>query len=295
MFIRLLKITNKYMKKYIVLAALAAAAMTLFSCRSTTYKQINYLQDITSDSTMTMNQTMGIVIQPKDQLSIVVSSRTPALAAEFNLPVASYQAGTELFMEGSAMQKLLGYVVDNDGNINFPVLGTITAAGKTRWELQNYIRDEIVAGGYIKDPIVTVEFLNFKISVLGEVNSPGTFSIAGDKITIFGALALARDLTIFGRRDRIRVIRESGDVRNIYMIDLRGSDIFNSPAYHLQQNDIIYVEPNGVRAGQSTINENYFKSGAFWVSFASVAFTATSLALSIYSLTHKDKPSTDPQ
>ena len=274
------------MKRYIVLTALAAASFVLFSCKSTTYKQINYLQDISSDTTMTMNQTMGIVIQPKDQLSIVVSSRTPVLAAEFNLPVASYQAGTEFFMEGGGQQRLLGYVVDNDGNINFPVLGTIATGGKTRWELQNFIRDEIVAGGYIKDPIVTVEFLNFKISVLGEVNSPGTFTIAGDKITIFGALALARDLTIFGRRDRIQVIRENGDERNIYMIDLRDSDIFQSPAYYLQQNDLIYVEPNGVRAGQSTINENYFKSGAFWVSFASVAFTATSLALSIYSVTH---------
>ena len=280
---------KEIMKRYLFFAALAAAALTLFSCKSTTYKQINYLQDIQSDTTMAMNQTQGIVIQPKDQLSIVVSSRTPALAAEFNLPVASYQAGTELFLEGSGQQRLLGYVVDNEGNINFPVLGTIAAAGKTRWDLQNYIRDEIVAGGYIKDPIVTVEFLNFKVSVMGEVNSPGTFSIAGDKITIFGALALARDLTIYGRRDRIQVIRESGSERKIYMIDLRDSDIFKSPAYHLQQNDIIYVEPNGVRAGQSTINENYFKSGAFWVSFASVAFTATSLALSIYSITNKSK------
>lgn len=273
------------MKRYLFIAALAAAAMTLFSCKSTTYKQINYLQDISGDTTMTMNQTKGIVIQPKDMLSIVVSSRTPALAAEFNLPVASYQAGTELFTEGGYQQKLLGYVVDNEGKINFPVLGAIEAAGKTRWDLQNYIRDEIISGGYIKDPIVTVEFLNFKISVMGEVNSPGTFTIAGDKITIFGALALARDLTIFGRRDRVQVIRESGGQRKIFMLDLRDSDIFNSPAYYLQQNDMIYVEPNSVRAGQSTINENYFKSGAFWISFASISFTATSLALSIYNVT----------
>ena len=220
------------MKRYLFIAALAAAAMTLFSCKSSTYKQINYLQDISGDTTMTMNQTKGIVIQPKDMLSIVVSSRTPALAAEFNLPVASYQAGTELFTEGGYQQKLLGYVVDNEGKISFPVLGTIEAAGKTRWDLQNYIRDEIISGGYIKDPIVTVEFLNFKISVMGEVNSPGTFTIAGDKITIFGALALARDLTIYGRRDRIQVIRESGDHRKIFMLDLRDSDIFNSPAYY---------------------------------------------------------------
>ena len=272
------------MKKYLILAAIVAAAFSLFSCKSSTYKKINYLQDVSGDTTMTMAATKGIVIQHKDQLSIVVSSRTPALAAEFNLPVASYQAGTELYMEGSSMQRLLGYVVDNDGRINFPVLGMIEAAGKTRWELQNFIRDEIIAGGYIKDPIVTVEFLNFKISVLGEVNSPGTFTIAGDKITIFGALALARDLTIYGRRDRIQIIRENGDARNIYMVDLRDSDIFNSPAYYLQQNDMIYVEPNSVRAGQSTINENYFKSGAFWISLASISFTAASLAISVYSV-----------
>ncbi|MBR6055241.1 MAG: polysaccharide biosynthesis/export family protein [Bacteroidales bacterium] len=276
------------MKKYLTLAAIVAAAFSLFSCKSSTYKKINYLQDVSGDTTMTMAATKGIVIQPKDQLSIVVSSRTPALAAEFNLPVASYQAGTELYMEGSSMQRLLGYVVDNDGRINFPVLGMIEAAGKTRWELQNFIRDEIIAGGYIKDPIVTVEFLNFKISVLGEVNSPGTFTIAGDKITIFGALALARDLTIYGRRDRIQIIRENGDARNIYMVDLRDSDIFNSPAYYLQQNDMIYVEPNSVRAGQSTINENYFKSGAFWISLASISFTAASLAISVYSVSSRN-------
>ena len=279
------------MKKYLILAAIVAAAFSLFSCKSSTYKKINYLQDVSGDTTMTMAATKGIVIQPKDQLSIVVSSRTPALAAEFNLPVASYQAGTELYMEGSSMQRLLGYVVDNDGRINFPVLGMIEAAGKTRWELQNFIRDEIIAGGYIKDPIVTVEFLNFKISVLGEVNSPGTFTIAGDKITIFGALALARDLTIYGRRDRIQIIRENGDARNIYMVDLRDSDIFNSPAYYLQQNDMIYVEPNSVRAGQSTINENYFKSGAFWISLASISFTAASLAISVYSVSSRNNGS----
>lgn len=276
------------MKRYLVIAALAAAAFALFSCKSTTYKQINYLQDIDGDTTMDMSQAKGIVIQPKDQLSIVVSSRTPALAAEFNLPVATYQAGSELYMEGAGQMRLLGYIVDNEGRLNFPVLGMIEAAGKTRFELQNYIRDEIIAGGYIKDPIVTVEFLNFKISVLGEVNTPGTFTIAGDKITIFGALALARDLTIYGRRDRVQVIRENGDKRNIYMLDLRDSDIFSSPAYYLQQNDMIYVEPNSVRAGQSTINENYFKSGAFWISLASISFTAASLAISVYSVSSRN-------
>ena len=122
---------------------------------------------------------------------------------------------------------------------------------------------------------------------MGDVNTPGTFTIAGDKITICGALALARDLTIYGRRDRVQVIRENGDERNIYMLDLRDSDIFNSPAYYLQQNDMIYVEPNSVRAGQSTINENYFKSGAFWISLASISFTAASLAISVYSVANK--------
>ena len=258
--------------------ALAVLAMAVTSCN--TYKKINYLQDVVPDREERIAINKGILIQPKDMISIVVSSRNPELAMMFNLPVISYQAGSEVVANGGS-QRLLGYVVDNDGNIDFPVLGLVHAAGLTRWELAKEIKSRIIDGNYIKDPVVTVEFMNFKISVMGEVTSPGTYNIEGDKITLLQALSLARDLTIFGRRDNVSVIREQGDERIIYQVDLRSASLFESPAYYLQQNDIVYVEPNKVRAGQSTINENNIKSVSLWVSIGSFL---TSLAVLIVNL-----------
>lgn len=255
-----------------------ALALTAVSCN--TYRKINYLQDIVPDKAERIAINKGILIQPKDMISIVVSSKNPELALIFNLPVISYQAGSEV-VSGQGSQRLLGYVVDNDGYIDFPVLGLVKAAGLTRWELANEIKSMIIEGNYINDPVVTVEFMNFKISVMGEVTSPGTYNIEGDKITLLQALSLAKDLTIFGRRDNVSVIREQGDERIIYQVDLRSASIFESPAYYLQQNDIVYVEPNKVRAGQSTINENNIKSVSLWVSVGSFL---TSLAVLIVNI-----------
>lgn len=261
--------------------AIAAVIVLAAACSPKTYRQIDYLQDIDADSSLDMKENLGILIQPQDQLSIIVSSRNPELAAPLNKPVASFQAGSEITSTNSGYQRILGYTVDNSGNVDFPILGTIHAAGLNRWQLQEAIQKKIVDAGIVLDPIVTVEFMNFKISVMGEVNSPGTYTVTGDKITLFGALSLARDLTIYGRRDNVTVIREQNGKRNIYKVDLRDSEIFDSPAYYLQQNDVVYVYPNSVRAGQSTINENYFKSGAFWISLSSVAVTVANLILTL--------------
>ena len=267
---------NIPLKPAIVLLSILTLAVT--SCN--TYRKINYLQDVVPDEAERIAINKGILIQPKDMISIVVSSRNPELALIFNLPVISYQAGSEV-VSGQGSQRLLGYVVDNDGYIDFPVLGLVKAAGLTRWELANEIKSMIIEGNYINDPVVTVEFMNFKISVMGEVTSPGTYNIEGDKITLLQALSLAKDLTIFGRRDNVSVIREQGDERIIYQVDLRSASIFESPAYYLQQNDIVYVEPNKVRAGQSTINENNIKSVSLWVSIGSFL---TSLAVLVVNL-----------
>jgi len=201
-------------------------------------------------------------------LSIVVSSKNPELAAMFNLPIVSYQAGSEMARTG--YQELTGYVVDEQGNINFPILGSLHVAGLTRWQLQNKIKDELTKRDLLKDMVVTVEFLNFKISILGEVSNPGTYNIKGDKATLLEAISMAHDLTIYGRRDQVYVIREQNNTRTTYRVDLRSSDLFNSPAYYLKQNDIIYVQPNKVRSGQSTINDNSMKSASFWISIASL-------------------------
>mgnify|MGYP004508106377 CR=1 FL=1 len=256
------------------------ASMLLASCGSRTYRNINYLQDAKQDTAMVMKPEMGILVQPKDMISIVVSSRNPELSAMFNLSSVSYQAGAETSVSGS-YNRILGYSVDNNGDIEFPIVGKINVAGLTRWQVADKVRGELVSRNLLKDPVVSVEFMNFKISVLGEVSHPGTYSITGDKITLLEALSLAGDLTIYGRRDRVSVVRELNGQRNIYVVDIRSVDLFSSPAYYLQQNDVVLVEPNKVRAGQSTINENNLKSASFWVSMGSFAVTIANLIIAM--------------
>ncbi|MBQ6762078.1 MAG: polysaccharide biosynthesis/export family protein [Bacteroidales bacterium] len=269
------------MKKTLLIAALAAAVMALVSCNPETYKKINYLQDVRRDTTMTMKVNNGIIIQPQDQLSIIVTSRDPKMAVPFNLAVSTFYTGSELSSSGGASQRITGYVVNNEGDITFPSLGSIHVAGLNRWELQELIKDKLSEEGLLRDAVVTVEFLNFKVSVLGEVTAPGTYSVTGDKITIFQALALARDLTIYGQRENVQVIREQNGRRHIYTLDLTNSEIFKSQAYYLQQNDVVYVTPSKVRAGQGEINENYFKSGSFWISLASISMTTINFIIAL--------------
>ena len=267
------------MRKIFRFLVAAGLVMGLASCNPETYKKINYLQDVKSDTTMTMKVNKGVIIQPQDQLSIIVSSLDPKLSSQFNLSLSTYLTGTE--MSSSSTRRITGYVVDNDGYIDFPALGRLRASGLNRWELQEKISNELAEQGLLKDAIVTVEFMNFKISVLGEVSSPGSYTVIGDKITIFQALAQARDLTIYGQRNNVRVIREQNGRRQIYSLDLTSSDIFQSPAYYLQQNDVVYVTPSRVRAGQGEINENYFKSGSFWISLASISMTTINFIIAL--------------
>lgn len=241
----------------------------LLATSCNTSKEIVYLQDIQTGAKEKVDSSHGIIVQPKDMLSIIVSCKDPQLASMFNLPVVSYQAGSEI-VSGGQQQRLLGYVVDEKGFINFPVLGKVEAAGCTRWQLQEKIKKEIISRDLLKDLVVTVEFMNFKISILGEVTNPGSYKIEGDKVTILEALSMAKDLTIFGRRDQVYVIREENNTRTTYQVDLRSTDLFNSPVYYLKQNDIVYVQPNKVKAGQSTINENNIKSISLWISIASL-------------------------
>ena len=276
------------MKKIIEIVFAAAVFCFVASCGSETYKKINYLQDVNDETSMSMVVNKGIIIQPQDQLSIIVNSRDPKMATPFNLSVSTHYSGSELGASSSTT-RITGYIVDNAGNINFPSLGTVHVSGLNRWELQDLIKDMLSDSGLLRDAIVTVEFLNFKVSVLGEVTSPGTYSVTGDKITIFQALALARDLTIYGQRDNVRVIREQNGKRQIYVLNLTDSEIFSSPAYYLQQNDVVYVTPSRVRAGQGEINENYFKSGSFWISLASISMTTINFIIALTQMGNKDK------
>ena len=259
------------------------AVFALTSCA--TVKDIAYFQNKAVNQPEKIDKHAGIVIQPKDMLSIVVSSRNPELVVMFNLPVVSYQAGSEFQAMGTTNQRLMGYAVDNEGNIDFPTLGKLNVAGMTRWQLSSMIKDRLISDGYLSDAVVTVEFMNFKISVLGEVNSPGTFSIDGDKVTVLQALSLARDLTIFGKRENVSVIREKNGERVIYEINLTDVNLFKSPAYYLQQNDIVYVEPSDIKARQSTTDDKSLRMTSIFVSGGSLLISLASLIVGVLNVT----------
>ena len=237
-------------------------------------KEVLYLQDIASLKEEVIDKNYEVIIHKDDLLAILVNSKDPELALPFNMPVVTYQIGSTT----SGQQRLLGYLVDQNGDIDFPILGRLHVEGLTRMQVTELIKQKLMNEDLIKDPIVTVQFLNFKVSVMGEVARPGTFDISGDRITLL--LAMAGDLTIYGRRDRVAVIREKDGKRRILYHDLRSSDIFQSPCYYLQQNDIVYVEPNKAKTGQSRINSN--NSVGVWLSAVSVLASITSLMVTMF-------------
>lgn len=239
---------------------LLAGVLFLASCK--TSEKILYFQDVSVNSPEPIGTSRDITVQPLDQISIVVNSKDPQLAALFNL--VRPQAGS-----GGAGSGPLGYTLDAEGNIDFPILGTLHIAGMTKGQIATLIKQRLMAENLIKDPVVTVEFMNLYFSVLGEVKSPGKYTITKDRVTLLEALSMAGDLTITGRRDGILVIREEGGERVTHWVDIRSKDLFDSPVYHLKQNDVVYVQPNKVRAGQSTLNENNVKSVSLWISLGS--------------------------
>lgn len=256
----------------------------LTSCNST--KEVLYFQDLKPGDSLTVTaEALALKVRPQDKISIIVNSRDPQLMALFNLPRVSKQigpVGTALSSLSSSGQDVLGYTVDKNGEIDFPVLGKIYVAGKTREEIAEYIKGELKRENLVKDPVVTVEYMNLCVSVLGEVNAPGRYGLDRDKNTILDVLGMAGDLTINGNRTNVMVLRQDGNTQRVYGIDLTsGSDIYSSPAYYLQQNDVVYVEPNEMKARQSTVNGNTVRSTSFWISLTSLAM---SVALFIMNL-----------
>lgn len=252
------------MKKQLL--ALLCLALLLFSCN--TSKNILYFQDIAVNQPETIVGEKDITVQPKDQISIVVSSKDPQLAALFNLTRVQYRVGSDIPL-GSNNGEVSGYTLDANGDIDFPVLGTLHVAGMTKSQIAALVKKKLIDENLVKDPVVTVEFMNLYFSVLGEVKSPGKYTISKDRISLLEAVSMAGDLTIYGKRDAIFVIREENGERVTHWVDIRSKDIFKSPVYYLKQNDVIYVQPNNVRAGQSTLNENSVKSVSMWISIAS--------------------------
>lgn len=261
-------------------------ALVLLMSSCDVSKRITYFQDIQEHqvaSGTSEQPAPEIRLRPEDKISIIVNSKVPELSALFNLPYTTRILGsTSENVNNTGTRGVLGYVIRNDGTIDFPILGEIQAAGLTRDELSAYIKSEIINRNLINDPVVTVEFMNLKFAVMGEVNKPGSYDITRDQITLLDAISMAGDLTINGKRDNVLVLRPDTSGNLVaYNVDMRSFDnVRNSPAYYIHQNDYIYVEPNVKKANQSTVNANTLQSASFWISVVSfLASMASTISL----------------
>lgn len=260
---------------------LLSGVFLLASCSS--YKRVLYFQDISAGLyEIPIAAPTEITLRSGDKISIIVNSRDPQLMDLFNLPYVSRQLGmsSRTGVTTASTQGITGYTIDDEGNIDFPVLGKIKVAGMTREEVTDYIKNELINNNLVKDPVVTVEYMNLCISVMGEVNNPGRFNIDRDCITVIDALSMAGDLTIYGNRNNVLVQRIENGVMKAYSIDLTsGEQVYTSPAYYLMQDDVVYVEPNKMKARQSTVNGNTVRSTSFWVSIGSLIASITNIIL----------------
>ncbi len=263
------------MKYNTIPLVLLVVVLCLASC--STSKKVAYFQNIQS---VDFNQSKGLFdakILPKDMLTITVNTQTPEASLPFNLTVSNTVNQSGQLSTGSS--SLQGYLVDNDGNINFPIVGKIHVQGLTKTQCQDLIAQKIAP--YLsksEKPVVTVRMSSYHVTVIGEVNSPKVVAVATEKMSIMEALAEAGDLTIYGRRDNVTLIRESGTGQKEYhILNLNDANVFNSPYYYLQQNDIVYVEPNGVKAKNSGIGS----STTLWFSFVSIVTSVASLIVNI--------------
>ena len=259
---------------YSILLSIATALLS--SCGSV--KNVAYFQN--SDS-IDFNNSVYLYdarIMPKDVLSITVNTVNPEASAPYNLIVRPTLSSTSSNVTSSG-GSLQTYLVGNDGTIDFPVLGRLHVGGLSKAECETMIHDKLLP--YLnaaENPVVTVRMSNYKISVIGEVNRPGMFTVSNEKINILEALAQAGDLTIYGVRNNVKLIRENAKgKKEIYRVNLNDANIISSPYYYLQQNDIVYVEPNKVKAKNSAIGQ----STTIWISVTGALVSLASLVVNI--------------
>ena len=229
------------MKSLIVVSAVALLAV---SCAAPT--NISYFQDTDVVGLSQPVQENHIRLRPEDKVAIIVNTSNDQLTNLFNLPYISQRlGGVSQSVSSNYSQAVSGYTIDEAGEIDFPVVGKIHVAGLTRPELAVRIKEELINRNLVKDPVVTVEFMNLTIAVMGEVNRPGRYAIEKDKLTLLDALSMAGDLTIFGNRENVKVLRVVDGKQVSYKVDLcNAQSVFSSPVYYIQQDDLIYIEPN---------------------------------------------------
>ncbi|MGN6604244.1 MAG: polysaccharide biosynthesis/export family protein [Ginsengibacter sp.] len=235
--------------KFPVLVFLAASSL-MFFCSCVDTKKVTYFNDVQDSARLISPSTLEPVIQKKDILSITVSSLSNEATVIFNTPNLPITPNAST---SPNMPQTAGYLVNADGNIKFPVLGDIHAAGLTQKQLEDTITHLLLSKKLLYDPIVTSRFLNFRVTVLGEVNHPGVITVPSEQISILEAIGQAGDLTIYGLRDHVMLIRQVGHDKIIKRLDLNSSKLLQSPYYFLKSNDVVYIEPGVAKAASSSL------------------------------------------
>lgn len=275
-------------KKDYSYSLLLLVALCIISC--TTPKNVAYFQNAEAIRGMTLQNEQPLRLRQQDKINILVRSSDPLLVSQFNLTATTNSmrsVGTTTSPQvsvgnsaGGGNAQLLAYTVDEQGDIDFPVLGKVAVGGKTRQEVADYIHNRLIERDLVRDPIVTVEYVNLSITILGEINRPGRISLQKDSYTLLDAIADAGDLTINGQRENVMVMREVDGEDQTYIINLCDrQQMLSSPAYYLQQNDVVYVTPNPKKKREAKSAGNVFNQPSIWISLASLLTTITALII----------------
>jgi polysaccharide export outer membrane protein len=236
-------------------------------CSCASRKDLVYYQNI--DSVQMTSSNYESVLQPDDLLTIIVRGDNPEAVVAFNMPNIAYNTNDERVLE---TQRLFTYLIDNTNVINFPVIGKVKVGGMTRSEAEKVLEKEI--SKYVTHPKIDLRILNFKITVQGEVNKPGTYPIGSERVTVLEALSLAGDLTVYGKRNNVLLLRDLNGEKKVVRLDITQADFINSPYYYLHQNDVLYVEPNKTKINSAVVGPN-----------TGIVLSAISLLVTVIALT----------
>lgn len=266
----------------ILVLLFAVVTVVLQSCAPS--REMAYITDAERDSAQQIIASYANSIHPGDQLYIYVYSETPESVIPFNQETHKVAAQANQFNSADTIHRgvrhvnevatpnqvrlsseVSGYLVDEAGTIIFPILGVLPVAGLTYDSLAHLIEQRLIGGGYLNDPLVTISPMNFRVSVMGEVKVPRELHITGERLTILEALAMCGDLTVYGQRENITVVRSKKGIATPITIDLTKKTLFDSEVYYLQSNDIVYVEPNKLKKRKATLDENWPKYAAFGI------------------------------
>lgn len=252
--------TRQHTRPSFHLTGVCLMAVLVLACTACgTTREYAYISDAERDSAQQILNSYNSTIMPGDELHIYVDSQTPESVLPFNTETNRVASNLGKIVAAKLQKKeesdLDGYIVDDEGRIAFPIFGHIQAAGITRDSLAKQIQQLIIDSSYVNDPIVTVELMNFRVTVLGEVAHPKQLHVVGDRLTIFEALAMVGDITKDGKRENVSIVRSENGQQTVGTINLSSKEIFDSPYYYLKQNDIVYVEPSDLKKKLATRNE----------------------------------------